>query len=336
VSQSVPLLLAPGVEDLPGASDRLRAIQRWVVDHGLPDLPPEHQALVRFPFGVRLDLTRLADTSWTEVFFSQHTTVGLGTWVTWSGPEGDGARFMPPGVTWAISPLLFELMQRLAGDEIELHYALAGQMPLLPRGTWVHPDGWWDEWKSRPLGGEDESVTLGSVYRGWLYPRVMGCLRAAESGGMPITQVVDVCGGDGELAEAVGVTWPDAVITVLERNAKGCEASGERLAAPHRVVQGDVSLAETWEGLHDVDVVLMTGAIQGNVMGAGAAEATVKLAAAALRPGGLAVVTGWSPCLLDTAGFEAAGFEVRNMAVPPTPEDANPRQFYVLVRAGLA
>jgi SAM-dependent methyltransferase len=328
VSAFVPLRLQPTLDDESGARERLHQLKTWIAAHGLAELPPEHRALAERPFGIRLDLRRLGDPEWGEVLLSQHTAIGLGTWATWTGPAGEGAAFLPPGVSWVLSPVLYELMQRLGGEEIELHYALAGRFPLLPRDTWVHPDGWWDEWKSRPLGLEEDAPTLGSVYRGWLYPRVLACLAAFEAGGEPVRRVVDVCGGDGELGAAVA-GGRDVELTVIERN----EAAAEQAAARGlRVVRGDAAEAASWAGLEALDVVLLVGAVQGNVMDWAAAEATVRCAAQALRPGGLAIVTGWSHCLLDGPAFERLGFEVSNRSVPPSEGDPNPRQLYLLRR----
>ena len=113
---------------------------------------------------------------------------------------------------------------------------------------------------------------------------------------------------------------------MLERNRAACEAarSHERFA----VVCADA--AAPWPALPPQDAALLIGAVQGNVMTADAAEAVVAETARALRPGGFAVVAGWSPCLLDRRGFEALGFEVLNCAVPPTDDDPNPRQLYLL------
>jgi SAM-dependent methyltransferase len=326
VSVFAPLRLDPSVDDEDGARALLAQVKDWALSHGLPELPPEHRALAELPFGVHLDLRRLGDAQWGELMLSQHTAAGLGTWLSWMGPGGRGGVFVPPGVAWVLSPVLYELMQRLGGEEIELRYALAGRFPLLPRDTWVHPDGWWDEWKSRPLGLEEQAPTLGSVYRGWLYPRVLGCLRTFAASGEPARRVVDVCGGDGELAASLGEGHE---VVLIERNAA---AASEARARGLRVVEGDAASASSWRGLTGQDVVLLVGAVQGNVMGWQAAEATVAHAARALRPGGLAIVTGWSHCLLDAAGFRRAGFEVHNCAVPPSEADPNPRQLYLLRR----
>jgi SAM-dependent methyltransferase len=309
--------------DDPGAVAQVRALQRWLEEDGLAELPAEHGALASQPFGVRVDLSAVAGSPWREAFFSQHAAIGLSTWVTWTCADGTpGEAFAPPGVAWAMSGNLFELMCRLPGDRIELCYALAGRLPLLPRGTWIHPDGWWDEWKSRPVDATDDAMTLGDIYRRQLYPRVLACLERFA----PFTTVVDVCGGDGELAVAVAARFPGAQVTVLERNRAACEAARahERLA----VVCADA--AAPWPALPAQDAALLIGAVQGNVMTADAAEAVVAETARALRPGGFAVVAGWSPCLLDRRGFEALGFEVLNCAVPPTDDDPNPRQLYLL------
>lgn len=311
----------PAVLDDDGARDALATVVAWVLREGRPELPPEHTALATQPFGVWLSLAHLEGSPWRELLLSQHTAMGLATWATWVDRDGaPGAAFLSPGAAWALSPFLLELMRRLPGDTIELRYALAGRLPLLPRGTWVHPNGWWDEWKSRSMGDE-EGPTLGEIYRRWLYPRVLRCLDGMEG-----TRVVDVCGGDGELAATVLAARPGADVLLVERNRASCEAARARLGGG--VIEGDA--AQGWPGEHDV--VLLVGAVQGNVMSADAGLAVMRHAFASLRPGGYAVITGWSPCLLDAADLRRLGFEVLNMAVPPTEEDPNPRQLYVARR----
>lgn len=299
----------------------LQHLRAWIAAEGLSDLPPEHAALASSPFGVWLDLRRPPDSPWRELMLSQHTAHGLATWVTWvDHQDRPGAAYLPPGPAWALTPFLLGLMRRLRGDEIELRYALAGRQPLLPRGTWVHPDGWWDEWKSRPA--DEEGPTLGEIYRRWLYPRVRACLEVMEG---PLQRVVDVCGGDGELLATLG---PGLDLTLIERNHAACEAARARGVA--RVVEGDAADARCWQGTWDA--VLLVGAIQGNVMTTEAARQVLGHARAALRPGGYAIVTGWSPCLLDAADMRAAGFQVLNLTTPPVEDDPNPRQLYVLRR----
>jgi SAM-dependent methyltransferase len=291
-----------------------------LLEDSLPDLPPEHQPLADLPFGLRLDLRRLGDP-WRALRLSQHTAVGLGTWATWDA-DPPGHAFAPPGTAWAMAPDLHALMTHLRGDEIELHYALAGRVPLLPRGTWIHPDGWWDDWKSRPV--DEDGGTLGQIYRERLYPWALSALPDGP------LRVVDVCGGDGELAALVADAHPGSAVTVLERNRAACDAARARGLA---VVPADAADPAAWTSLHDLDAALLVGAVQGNVLAADAAIAVLRHAHGALRPGGLVVITGWSPCLVDSDDLRRLGFDVFHTAVPPTEADPNPRQLYLARRA---
>jgi SAM-dependent methyltransferase len=325
--------VSQSIEDDEGARRHARRLVQWIEEDGLPTLPPEHQPLAALPFGIRLHLARLGDVPWSEVFMSQHTSSGLGTWLTWTTPTGEqGQAFAPPGVAWAMASSLLELMRRLRGDEIELHYALGGNTPLLPRGTWIHPDGWWDEWKSRPVSWEENAPSLGTVYSDWLYPRVLARLEDLVARGVTLGRVLDVCSGDGELSARVASQWPSARVTLLERNASACAEARACMADAHRVLHGDVTDPAAWADIGPQDVALLVGAIQGNVMTTEAAREAMRHVASVLVPGGFAVVTGWSACLLDSEGFEALGFDVLNTAVPPLPDDPNPRQLYLLRR----
>lgn len=326
----------PTDPDPARAAAHLSTLVAWTSEHGLPELPDEHRGLADHPLGLRLRVGHLPGAPWSEVFLSQHTAAGLGTWVTWTTPTGDaGQAFWPPGVSWALSPVLNGLLRGLPGDAIAVCAAASGRQPLLPRGTWVHPDGWWDAWKHRQTDGAGAGLTLGEVYGRWLHPRVLAVVaQLVDAGvlgadGAPL-RVIDVCGGDGELAAALCARH-DAVVTLIERNVAGAEAARGRLGAPHRVIAADAVDVAAWTS-PPADLCLLAGAIQGNVMAPADAAVVARHVFAALRPGGIAVVTGWSPCLLDPGDFAALGFEVGNTAVPPSDEDPNPRQLVVLRR----
>lgn len=307
--------------------------RRWVASDGLPQPPPEHRLLVDEPFGMRLDLSSY-DTPWQSVFVGYRASTESALWLTWTDAEGTTeSAYVPPVVAWAVRSVLTELVCRLHGDQVEVAHALAGSRPILRRGTWIHPPLWWTEWKSRELNNEDEPLTVGDVYRWLLYPRVLHTLNVARESGERMTRMVDVAGGDGELARLVLDRWPDVEITVVDLNPTSIAMATSRLGEDGTAIYGSVTEAPTWARLGgDHDMALMVGAIQGNVMTAHEAHRTATHAHAALRPGGMAIATGWSPCLVDAAGFEAIGFEVLNCIAPPTPVDPIARQHYVLRR----
>lgn len=78
---------------------------------------------------------------------------------------------------------------------------------------------------------------------------------------------------------------------------------------------------------------MLIGAVQGTVLTPDAALTVLRHAHAALRPGGLVVITGWSPCLVDSEDLRRLGFDVFHTAVPPNDADPNPRQLYLARRA---
>lgn len=284
------------------------------------DPPDEHTLLAEEPFGFRLHLPTGALRS---LFVSQRSSADGTALLTWTTREGDaGSAFVPPTEMWAVWPLLTHLVARLHGDEMELAYAAAAERPILARSTWIHPNGWWDSWKNRPLEHTEEPRTIGEAYREVVYPVVLQSLSAALPG-----RVLDVCGGDGELGEAALQLGATEVV-VLDRNAVAVASARTRLDGQSaRVELADAT--EPWS-LGTFDAVLLVGAISANVVSHADAERIVSNVAACLRPGGVAIVAGWNPCVLEADDFRAAGLVVRNLSLPPIQVGMLPRQHYVL------
>lgn len=296
----------------------LAELIRLLLQDGLPKPPEQHANLAREPFGFRMHPPRVVRT----LFVSQHASSDSAVWITWTDGEGDHGAYVSPAMMWAVWPLVTGLVARLHGDELELAYAIAGERPVLARSTWVHPNGWWDSWKSRPL--DHVGQTIGQVYREHLYPAALETLGALEIRGT----VVDVCGGDGELGEQIAALGAEVVL--VDRNLPSTVAARERVA---RVVQGDASVAATWDEVGPVDAAVLVGAISGNVMRREDALAVMAHVVGVLQPGGWVVVTGWNPCLLEAPDFRRLGLEVHNCVVPPAELGMLPRQHYVLRRS---
>jgi hypothetical protein len=305
----------------------IRELARWIRSDGLETPPDQHALLAEQPSGMLLSLSGIADCSWSTLFIGSGTSSKGALWLRWTDKEGLKGAFLPPAVSWPLHALVAQLLERLHGDEVEFAQTDT---------AWVHPAGWWDDWKPRPLTAAHETVeagrhetTIGDIYRDALYPTVEATLEAMILADSPCRRVVDVCAGDGELALRLLKRWPALQLTLLECNAQAVAASRERIGDRAVVREEDVRTA-TWPV--EADVVLLVGAIQGNVMSSDDAYAAIRQAYASLRPGGLAIVTGYSPCLVDAGGFELVGFNVLNRAAPPTHDNAMGRQHYVLRR----
>jgi spermidine synthase len=204
-------------------------------------------------------------------------------------------------------PLVVELLVRLHGDELEIDASLAGEHPILPHSTFVHPDGWWPAFKARELDGS----TLGGVYRDLLYPAV------AEIVGRRPGHVLDLGGGDGELAAALLGAGAATNVTVVDRNQALLAAARGRLTEGATVVDADLA-AKGWPASLEgpFDAIVAVGLFESNVLPTAVARHVLEAARLRLAPGGALVITGTGAALVRRAQLEALALDVTNATLP--------------------
>ena len=288
-------------------------------------VPPAHEHLVHTFFGYRFRFGR-RDGAPHEIDLSFRLEHGTPTVVRVVDARGERTRFLGPASRWVLQPLVDALVARVEGDELELDYTLAGRQPVLSGSSFVFPDGWWDAWKQRKL--TDREGTVGDAYRVDLYPWFQRALRACEPAwrGRPL-RVVDLCGGDGEaLASLVSELGGPQDAVVVDRNAAALDDAAAR---GFRTVQHDVvgaDLADLAGG--PIDLLIASGALCVNVMRGEEAEAVADAVADAMAPGGVALVGGWTPCLIAAEGWRRRGLTVWNTVRPHAPGQWVGQQLY--------
>ena len=149
-------------------------------------------------------------------------------------------------------------------------------------------------------------------------------------GGEPLV-VCELCGGDGSLGAALlAAHGPEAVgsYTLLERNAALATQAAATLGADARaaIVRLDVCSAAGQAAIGAASprphVWVASGStLNGQVGAAGMAAPTLARMAAALRPGGFVLVTGFSGCHLTPRAIAAAGLRVRRASLPSAQAD---------------
>lgn len=286
--------------------DRRRVALRALVDElvALVDalggpLPDEHGTLAHAAVRHVADVS-IADGPVRRVEIWQRESASPGVMVK---VDDRPPRWLPPGRAWTFQPLLVALLVRLHGDELTLDVRAAGDRPLLPRSTWVHPLAWWEDATSRPFEGGP--TTVGEAWASLVHP-------TAAAWVSPGSRVLDLGGGDG----ALGVRLRDlgADVTVAEQHPTLVQAARTR-GLP--VVHTDLRAA--WPEALDGpwDVITLANVLEANVMTRADALRIVAEAARRLRPAGRLVVVGMGATLVGDPGLTAAGLRVTNRTVPP-------------------
>ncbi|MCB9662585.1 MAG: class I SAM-dependent methyltransferase [Alphaproteobacteria bacterium] len=304
----------------------LRLLRATLDAHATP-VPPDAEDLVSAFFGWRMDLRAYGVDGLDGLAVSGRPRTGAPLVVSELGPGGPRHRFVGHGWLLLVRPLLDALQALLHGDELEVDFRLAGRHRLLPTGTVEFPDGWWPGWKDR----EADGLPFGEAYRTWVYPAVARALAVLPEG----LRVLDLAGGDGE---ALALVPAPAEAWLVDRCAALLGEAATRFAGrPVHTVRADLrddrALGELTGG--PVDLVVAVGALCVNVLPEEACLRLVARLADVLVPGGRAVVSGWTPCQVDAACFEAAGLRVCNRVAPWRADAPDWRlHLYLLERPG--
>jgi SAM-dependent methyltransferase len=284
------------------AAELVRAVEQ--IGQDAP--PAQHEVIRHLAVAHALDL-RGCGAPVDRVWIAQRTSASPAMWVTLEAGARTWSAWVPQSAAWVAQPLVVELLVRLHGDELEIDASLAGEHPILPHSTFVHPDGWWPAFKARELDGS----TLGGVYRDLLYPAV------AEIVGRRPGRVLDLGGGDGELSAALLASGAATDVTVVDRNQALLAAARGRLGQGGAVVDADLS-APSWpdEVGGPYDAIVAVGLFESNVLPTDVARRALAAARARLAVGGVIVITGTGAALVRRAQLEALALDVTNATLP--------------------
>ena len=147
----------------------------------------------------------------------------------------------------------------------------------------------------------------------------------------PALAVYELCGGDGSLGAALlQAHGPDRVgsYTMLERNAMLVRTAAEKMGSDERATISCVDVCSE-RGQEEIaavspqpDVWIASGStLNGQVGPASMAAQTLASMASTLRPGGCAIITGFSNCHLTPRAITASGLRVLRASVPSVQAD---------------
>lgn len=297
-----------------------RVVDAW----GQAAPPPQHEAVRHVAVVHRLDVGGLG-AAVDRIRLAQRTSASPGMWVTLEGQGRSTSAWLPQAAAWEAQPLVVELLVRLHGDELEIDASLAGEHPILPHSTFVHPDGWWPAFKARAL----DDRTLGEVYRERLYAAVEAVV------GRGGARVLDLGAGDGELAVRLLAGGHAARVTLVDRNQALLAEARTRLSGTATdVIDADLASVEGWARVpSSFDVVVAVGFFESNVVTTPVAANALAEAVSRLAPGGVLVVTGTGAALVHRAQLEALGLTVTNTTLPAPVVRGATYPFYVARRS---
>ena len=210
-------------------------------------------------------------------------------------------------------------VQYLNGDEYEVVAGWAGKVP-------AHKDNDWSSWYFDQFSQTyQEYQTRIHVHMGDLLAQVLK--RTPSAGAGPV--VLHLAAGDGTfLRSFFDKHGPQGVHYLLERNFDAVSSARKLLSgsAAH-IFRVDLNTADSLSGIKNyegeevpgaVDVVVGIGALNIQVFDRKQGEALAKKMFDALRPGGIALLTGFSAPLLDRIFYESLGFIVHNTSYDGT------------------
>jgi hypothetical protein len=308
----------PAARDPEAVARVLTALRLALDEEGADEVPLFAGQLVHRFFGYRLRTGRYGGPERLDLSF--RLEIGTGAVVRWD----DRTWFIGPAATWRVVPLFEAMIAAVAGDEAEIDYTLAGVHPLFPSSTFVFPDAWWDGWRDRP---DVDGVSLREKYAEHVHPWVRRLLTPWLRGAGRSLRVIDLCGGEGDALRSVEDLLPGgSSAVVVDRN----RTSLARVDARWDRLEQSVGEAP----LEAADLILAVGALCVNVLSPPEAARAAGRIADALQPGGVAVVAGWTPCLLARADWEALGLTVVNCLRPAAPRAWEGQQLYGVQRRG--
>lgn len=192
----------------------------------------------------------------------------------------------------------------------------------------VVDENWSGAWK------DEHEAEAGETYRHVLYPAITSVVSQILPQDRP-SVVLEVCGGDGELAGQILQQNEQQIAKyhLLDANRASCETAIrclEPFSYPLAVSQQDITRDYTTQiGKESVDLALGCGALTKQVL-ANKEQAMVALKHihTCLREGGILLLTGATASMIDAADLEQAGFIVTNRILPTD----RARSFYIAIK----
>jgi hypothetical protein len=234
-------------------------------------------------------------------------------------------------------------VQNMKGDEVESDRTKERTEPL-GRGFW---SSYWHSGTHRTMG----------FYESQIHPEVsttvlLQLLTSSASRAGKDLRIVDLFGGDGKFVDGLRFRLRNALdgakhYYVVDQNEFALRKARRRLLETDenvrwRVEDEEVFVAPSTDIVksntlipdvsEQVDVVTAMGGLCQEVLQRDEAMEVAAKVSDNLRTGGIFVVTGVSPSLLNSADFRSLGFQVLQMTCPKNlySSQTHPQQLYVL------
>jgi hypothetical protein len=170
------------------------------------------------------------------------------------------------------------------------------------------------------LWGRGPTASVAVHYEEVIHPRVVETIQAiAARQPERSLAVADLGGGSGSLADMIcdGVPQVRAMRVVDGSPALVQQAQRRAVMHPGRmeVRQADVTADGFFETLEAPDVIVLCGVVAVQVMERETGLRLVRRCHEKLPPGGFALIPSFSPALLASEDYVAAGFAVHNMTL---------------------
>lgn len=189
------------------------------------------------------------------------------------------------------------------------------------------PYWFWNSWKNG---------SNGDTYRERIYPVVLDTIEQKVNG-VSFGPVVDLFGGDGEFIELLrNSSLPEACeYHVMDNNQPSLDLAKKRIAVGDNttVVHAVdlVSESNIFKNLPRPSLVTAIGGLCASIVDRTQGRSISSQVYKALQGGGLFVVTGFTPVVLNASDFSQIGFKVEQMSIPENVVSfTRPDQLYVL------
>lgn len=279
----------------------------------------------------RLDLTPFAAPNWAMTL--QPKKQGERIWVKLEDFRCDAECPMP--LAWYKKKAV--IVPEINGYRLTLGYrsywiqgeeakTLVKQMaPLLNGNRYeVESHKWTDRLEETWNMGWKELGDNGTLYREKIYPLLQAYAKKFLDSGEK--RVLEVCGGDGELAEKILKENGKNISAyyLLDTSEVSCQNAKARHLETLSVHQQDVTQSYDFIQKESIDLVIGCGALSQSVLyDSHSAKRALKEICRVLKKGGILLLSGRTQQWINSKDLNEAGFSVKNMTIPP----ADPSDF---------